>query len=77
MLKLNYLEDPLGTPCSRKACRENVDLDLHLSASDRGRLVFHILKIDFRKESLLGSPKELQVENSEVEKVLEKIRAHV
>ena len=44
MLKLKYLEDPLGTPCSSKAFRENVDLDLHLSASDRGRFVLHIFQ---------------------------------
>ena len=51
MLKLKYLEDPLGTPCSSKAFRENVDLDLHLSASGRGRLVLHIFKIGIRIES--------------------------
>ena len=59
---LKYLEDPLGTPCSSKASRENVDLDLHLSASDRGRFVLHIFsRSAFGKTPLLGPPKELQV----------------
>ena len=52
--KLNRktLEHQLGIPGSTKTFQENVDLDLHLSASDRGRLVLHILKVGVRKESL-------------------------
>ena len=38
------MEHQLGIPGSTKTFQENVDLDLHLSASDRGRLVLHILK---------------------------------
>ena len=37
------LEDPIGAPCSSKASREDVDLDLHMSASDWGGLVLHFL----------------------------------
>ena len=59
------LEHQLGIPGSTKTFQENVDLDLHLSASDRGRLVLHILKVGFRKESLCTHPSKPKNKNLE------------
>ena len=59
------LEHQLVIPGSTKTFQENVDLDLHLSASDRGRLVLHILKVGFRKESLCTHPSKPKNKNLE------------
>ena len=61
------MEATLGTPCSSTPFRGNVDLDLHLFASDRGRLVLHILN------SPWVHPKSSKVRVSEVETVSAKV----
>jgi len=61
MVELKYLEDPLGSPCSNKAFRENGDLDLHLSFSDGDVGTPQFARSSFERSPSLGPPKELQV----------------